>query len=151
MGARVAGAVNETMTRFGYPDTLIKGYSAWAVLLRPAQPTLGSMVLVCNEEATAFADISAAAAGGLHPAVQAIERTVKALWPCKRMNYLMLMMVDPHVHFHVIPRYDEDQQFDGQTFKDTGWPKQPNLGDAVTLEPERRDSLVAYLRDHWRD
>ena len=139
------------MTRFGYPDTLVRGYSHWAVLLRPAQATLGSLVLACNEPATAFSEISADAAGELHTAVQAIERTLTAIWPCKRMNYLMLMMVDPHVHFHVIPRYEEDQQFEGQTFRDAGWPKLPDLGSAVTLEPAQRDSLVAYLRDHWQD
>jgi len=147
----VTGAVNETMTRFGHPDTLIRGYDHWAVLLRPAQVTLGSLVLVCTEQATAFSEISAAAGTELHPVIRSIESTLSAMWPYKKINYLMLMMVDPHVHFHVIPRYDHEQHFEGETFRDAGWPNLPDLGTAVTLEPTVRDSLVATLRDHWRE
>ena len=33
-------------------------------------------------------------------------------------NYLMLMMVDPHVHFHVIPRYAAPQRFEDVDFPD---------------------------------
>ncbi len=147
----MASAANDTMVRFGYPDTLVRSYSHWAVLLRPAQVTLGSLVLVCTEAATAFSEVSAEAGGELHSTVQGIERSLSAIWPYQKINYLMLMMVDPHVHFHVIPRYDADQNFEGQTFCDTGWPKQPDLGNAVTPEPALRDSLVAYLRERWQD
>ena len=42
--------MNATMKKFGYPDTLIKEYSHWAVLLRPQQATLGALVLVCKDE-----------------------------------------------------------------------------------------------------
>ena len=36
---------NATMRKFGYPETLIRQWDHWAVLLRPAQVTLGSLVL----------------------------------------------------------------------------------------------------------
>jgi len=147
----VASATNDTMVRFGYPDTLIRAYSHWAVLLRPDQVTLGSLILVCSEQATAFSEISQEAGAELHPTVQAIEGSLSAVWPYKKINYLMLMMVDPHVHFHVIPRYDADQTYEGQTFRDTGWPKVPDLGAAVTPEPALRNSLVAHLRERWQD
>ena len=150
-GASVESATNETMVRFGYPDTLIRSYAHWAVLLRPDQVTLGSLILVCSEPATAFSEISEEAGGELQGAVRAIERSLSAVWPFRKINYLMLMMVDPHVHFHVIPRYDADQVYEGLTFRDTGWPKLPDLGNAVTPEPAMRDSLVAYLRERWQD
>ena len=38
-------AMNVTMQKFGYPDTLIAEYDHWVVLLRPSQVTLGSLVL----------------------------------------------------------------------------------------------------------
>ncbi len=37
--------MNETIQRFGYPATLVAEYEHWLVLLRPAQATLGSLVL----------------------------------------------------------------------------------------------------------
>ncbi len=47
--------MNETIRKFGYPATLIREYAHWIVLLRPAQPTLGSLVLAAKSDATAFA------------------------------------------------------------------------------------------------
>ena len=46
--------INETMRKFGYPQTLIREYDHWVVLLRPAQVTLGSLILAAKGEATAF-------------------------------------------------------------------------------------------------
>ena len=48
-------------------------------------------------------------------------------------NYLMLMMVDPYVHFHVLPRYREPQEFRAVTFADKGWPGTPDLASGITL------------------
>ena len=45
----------------------------------------------------------------------------------------MLMMVDPHVHFHVLPRYAQTRVFDGVQFPDTGWPGPPDLKSATDL------------------
>ena len=145
------GAVNETMTRFGHPSTLVKEYAHWVVLVRTAQVTLGSLVLACREPATAFSDISTAAFDELQTAIGGIERTLSSRWSYKKINYLMLMMVDPHVHFHVIPRYDRNQDFNGQEFADTGWPKAPDLANAVTLDQDQSDALVRHLREHWQD
>ena len=48
---------NPTMLKFGYPDTLIKQWDHWAVLLRPAQVTVGSLVLVARSDATAYSQL----------------------------------------------------------------------------------------------
>jgi diadenosine tetraphosphate (Ap4A) HIT family hydrolase len=39
----------------------------------------------------------------------------------------MLMMVDPNVHFHVIPRYSEPRSWGGIDFPDAGWPGPPRV------------------------
>jgi diadenosine tetraphosphate (Ap4A) HIT family hydrolase len=41
----------------------------------------------------------------------------------------MLMMVDHHVHYHVIPRYESESEFEGLKWTDNGWPALPILGD----------------------
>ena len=46
----------------------------------------------------------------------------------------MLMMVDPHVHFHVIPRYDGSRSFGGMSFPDRAWPGPPDLKSAVAID-----------------
>lgn len=141
--------MNETISRFGFPATLIADYTHWVVLLRPAQPTLGSLVLAAKSDATAFAELKPPAFAQLGRVVQDIETVLRGAVRYAKINYLMLMMVDPHVHFHVIPRYEGEREARGIAIADTGWPKIPVLGDAVELDREQTASLVAWLQDSW--
>jgi diadenosine tetraphosphate (Ap4A) HIT family hydrolase len=137
--------MNPTIEKFGYPETLIREFEHWLVLLRPAQPTLGSLVLAAKSEATAFGDLPAEAHAELKQATSAIEAALGRFAGYARLNYLMLMMVDPHVHFHVIPRYEGARSFGGQDFPDAGWPAVPQLGQAVTLDEPLRDAMREEL------
>jgi diadenosine tetraphosphate (Ap4A) HIT family hydrolase len=141
--------MNTTIAKFGYPATLVREYEHWVVLLRPAQVTLGSLVLAAKSEATAYADLSRDAFADQAVAVAAIERGLAAFCRYERINYLMLMMVDPNVHFHVIPRYDGVREWRGITFPDGGWPGPPDLKSAISLSPEHisqlRDEIAAYI------
>ena len=141
--------MNETIIRFGYPASLVAQYEHWLVLLRPDQPTLGSLVLASKSESGAFAELEAAAFAELKQVIVAIEAVLKGAIDYQKINYLMLMMVDPHVHFHVIPRYDGERQACGVRVADKGWPKAPALGEAVSLEPGEIEALAAWLREHW--
>lgn len=140
---------NQTMLKFGYPDTLIADYRHWCVLLRPAQATLGALVLVCKDAAEAFPDIPTTAFAELAEATAEIEGALAAFRPYDKMNYLMLMMVDPDVHFHVLPRYEAPQEFDGATYADAGWPGPPALAEAVTPDEATRGSLITAIRAGW--
>lgn len=141
--------MNETIRKFGYPATLIREYAHWIVLLRPAQPTLGSLVLAAKSPATAFADLEPAAFAEMGSVVSAIETTLRAAVSYERINYLMLMMVDPNVHFHVIPRYEGRRSAGGISIPDTGWPKPPVLGEAKALGEGEIDDLARWLKKLW--
>lgn len=141
---------NATAANFGYPETMVAETDHWLVLLRPKQPTFGSLVLVCKEPVQAFSDVSAQAFSDLQTAVQGVERLLRKAVGYAKINYLMLMMVDPDVHFHVIPRYDGVREYDGQAFPDAGWPGVPALAQAVALTPEQIGALVAAWRAEWR-
>uniref|UniRef100_UPI00215A20A4 hypothetical protein n=1 Tax=Escherichia coli TaxID=562 RepID=UPI00215A20A4 len=67
-----------------------------------------------------------------------------------RLNYLMLMMVDPHVHFHVIPLYEGARDWRGHSFVDAGWPKLPDLSSAVALAQDEIAALRAELSSLWQ-
>jgi diadenosine tetraphosphate (Ap4A) HIT family hydrolase len=142
--------MNETILRFGHPATLIADYGHWVVLLRAAQPTLGSLVLAAKGEARSFAELPGEAFAELRRAVADIEAALGAAVRFEKINYLMLMMVDPHVHFHVVPRYEGEREACGVAVRDSGWPKVPALGEAVELEAEQIEALVGYLRGFWQ-
>jgi diadenosine tetraphosphate (Ap4A) HIT family hydrolase len=140
---------NATMQKFGHPRSVVAEIGRWTVLVRPKQPTLGSLVLACSEQASAFSDLSPEAFADLRQAVAGIERVLKGRVGYERINYLMLMMVDPDVHFHVIPRYEGERRFVGVAFPDAGWPGPPDLGAAVDLDDAALDALVADLKSRW--
>jgi len=137
------------MAKFGYPDTLVRDYRHWVVLLRGKQATLGALVLVCKDEAKAFGDISAGAFAELQQATGDIEAALTAFRPYQKINYLMLMMVDPDVHFHVLPRYAETQVFEGVSYPDKGWPAVPDLASGVTPDAATLAVLVAAVKATW--
>lgn len=140
--------MNPTIAKFGYPATLIAEFDHWVVLLRPAQPTLGSLVLAAKSDATAFGDLPVEAHSELKTVTAAIEAALGKAVDYARINYLMLMMVDPHVHFHVLPRYEGTRSAAGVTVADAGWPGQPDLGTAVKLDSEL-DSLRDWLKGYF--
>lgn len=142
--------MNDTILRFGYPATLIADYKHWVVLLRPDQPTLGSLILAARGEARAFGSLPAAAYAELGTVTADIEAALKRAVDYEKINYLMLMMVDPHVHYHVIPRYAGTRSAEGLTISDAGWPKVPALGEAVTPDADQLRGLAGWLKGHWR-
>ena len=139
-----------TLLKFGYPASLVAEYAHWAIVLRPRQATLGALVLICKEDAATFASISAGAFAELPRAVADLETALRGSFAYDRLNYLMLMMIDPHVHFHVLPRYDGPRAFAGATFTDPAWPGPPDLGFASDIDAETRAALGRALRDNWR-
>jgi diadenosine tetraphosphate (Ap4A) HIT family hydrolase len=141
--------MNETIVRFGYPDTLVAEYAHWLVLLRPAQPTLGSLVLAAKSDATAFGDLPAEAHAELKQVTTAIEQALRGFVDYAKLNYLMLMMVDPFVHFHVIPRYEGERVRSQRSFVDAGWPKVPDLASAVALDAHEIAALTKELASRF--
>ena len=141
--------VNDTMLKFGYPDTLIREYDHWVVLLRPAQVTLGSLVLVAKGQATAFGALPAAAHAELARITSEVEATLSAEVRYERINYLMLMMVDPHVHFHIFPRYEGERSFGDIALADEGWPGPPDLKSGRSLPEAKFRALRNRFMQHW--
>ena len=142
--------MNPTIEKFGYPASLVREYDHWLVLLRPAQPTLGSLVLAAKGDATAYGALPPAAFAEQGEVVAAIERALAGFTAYERINYLMLMMVDPNVHLHVLPRYSGTRRWGDVDFPDAGWPKAPQLGSAVALSPEQVRDMAAELSLNFR-
>ena len=69
--------------------------------------------------------------------------------PLSGSDDLMLMMIDPDVHFHVLPRYDRDVAFEGIAFSDPGWPGPPQLGSSTEISESVRTKLLTTLRANW--
>ena len=110
--------MNSTIEKFEYKRTLIREYDYWVVLLRPAQITFSSLVIACKEEAESISTISSFANSEFQIVVKDVEQVLKRLFNYDKINYLALMMVDKHVHFHVLPRFSESRLFNGIEYFD---------------------------------
>ena len=141
--------LNDTMLKFGAPDTSIHTYSSWLVLLRPAQVTLGSLVLAAREPVTAFSQLSPACFSELAQVTHDVDTVLSHLFQYDKLNYLMLMMVDPHVHFHVLPRYSDNRRYAGVEFSDPAWPGPPDLGHNNPVDKKVFNQLRDDLRASW--
>jgi len=118
--------------------------TGWTWSVRPGQPTLGASVISLNRFAECLSDMTVDEAADFRDIVVKAETTLRQVFGYQKINYLMLMMVDAHVHYHVIPRYDAPQSFQGIDFVDNGWPKQPDLG---TDNAEGRAELLAAIAE----
>ncbi len=143
-------AMNSTIMKFGWPQSCVREYAHWIVLVRPAQPTLGSLVLAAKSEATEYGALAPEAYVEQGQVVADIERALSAFVDYDRINYLMLMMVDPHVHFHVIPRYEGQRTWDGFQVADRGWPGPPALSEYLTLDGEQLSLMAAAIKQQFK-
>jgi diadenosine tetraphosphate (Ap4A) HIT family hydrolase len=142
--------MNPTLEKFGYPNALLWEFEHWVILVRRDQVTLGSLVLAAKSDAVRYSDLPEDAFAEQGEAVRRIERALAAFAAFEKINYLMLMMVDPNPHFHVIPRYSAPRIWESIAFHDAGWPKAPRLDVAVTLDDAQVAKLVRELSDNFR-
>ncbi len=141
--------MNITIEKFGWPGTLIGETAHWVVLLRPAQVTLGSLIVAAKSDATAFGALLPDCHADLATATRRVEAMLTAAVGYERINWMMLMMVDPHVHFHVIPRHEGAREHGGLTLSDAGWPGPPDLKSAVVLNDRQKAELCDWLAELW--
>ena len=139
-------SITATKRKFGHPSTLVADYRWWVVLMRPRQVTLGSLVLAAKCDVSAFSDLPPDAFTELGVVIPAIEGALKRGLDYEKINYLMLMMVDPHPHFHVFPRYAGERTLAGISIGDAAFPGPPDLGSGVDLDEAARAALGAALR-----
>lgn len=122
--------LDQFQKKFRVEELKVLETGAWSWSVRPAQPTLGSGILSLNRYALHLSEVTPEEMADLRELIVQLEKAVKAVFSYNIMNYLMLMMVDHHVHYHVIPRYDGIRQFAGFEWVDNGWPALPVLADS---------------------
>lgn len=140
---------HETLQKFGYPTRTIREYAHWVVLLRPQQVTLGSCVICVKDDVKTVGAIGPDAFAEYSHITTALEAALKAAFNYDKINYLSLMMVDPQVHYHVLPRYETPRTFDWVAYVDSNWPKPPSLGAPLDFSNAQLDKLQQTIIENW--
>jgi diadenosine tetraphosphate (Ap4A) HIT family hydrolase len=141
MSSKPHPALEAFQEKFRTRELLVREFEHWLWSVRPVQATLGAGILSLKRYAEKFSDVSEGETAELAKVGAIIEKTLGEAFHYDKINYLMLMMVDPHVHFHVVPRYASGRSFAGQEWRDPGWPALPHLAG----EPADGETLRAVV------
>lgn len=139
--------MNDTISKFNYPESLIKEYNCWVVLIRDKQVTLGSLILAYKGDCDSLSNVSREGYVELEIVIKEVEVTLKRVFHYDKINYLALMMIDKEVHMHIIPRYDSSRKFRSKLYFDSGWPGQPDFNYDNDLSKSELNLLREYLSD----
>lgn len=125
---------------------VIKEYKHWVVLFREKQVTLGSVIIMSKHtEQSSLGALSEEAWAEFGTVCKDVEALVRSAFGAEKFNYLALMMYDPEVHFHVVPRYPEPVEFNGMTFIDPDWPEATKrIG--LDLDQSIKDAIYEKLK-----
>jgi len=141
--------MNKFKEKFRIEELAILKTTNWTLSLRPQQITLGCLVLSLSRLCEDIGDLTDEEALELGIVFNKIKLLFEKTFMPNKVNYLLLMMVDSQVHFHVIPRYQDTVVFMDESFIDEDWPKPSNIFSTIVLGDEQlihlRDYLTKYI------
>jgi len=135
---------------FDEKNNLIKEYQHWTLLVRNSDRTLGNCVAITKRHMLRFSDITPEEMQDFANLVKDVEHALKSAFQYDKINYLMLMMRDPHTHFHILPRYSSPRKFTGMDWVDSDWPKPPAIGQQSKpdVSQEIRNQIREEIKKH---
>lgn len=143
--------MNETIMQFNYPESVVREFDHWVVMLRPQQVTLGCLVLAAKGEYMRMGEMPAEAFAELSEITRQIEATLKKMFDYDKINYLLLMMRDKYVHFHVFPRYAKERTIFDKQIVDADWPMPPSVAKQSILSENEIKKLIDIVKNNWVD
>lgn len=138
--------LSEFQEKFKVVEYKIYESKYWIWSLRPHQATLGSGILSLKRECIVFSELNPEEYADLNDIIKVIEPTIKKAFSYDALNYLMLMMFDKHVHYHVIPRYEKKILFNEKEWTDDSWPAVPALMGDIILAVEAK-VIIGEIKD----
>ncbi len=118
----------------------------WTLVLNENQATLGRVFFVLNRHETDIANLTDDEVLLLWAFVRETKAALIALFAPNHFNYMFLMNLTPHVHFHIFPRYAEPREFANQTFADSRYGDHYDPDESRALDEAAEAELIAALR-----
>ncbi len=138
MDNKMKNILTEFQAKFKVKEYKIYETKHWIWSLRPHQATLGAGILSLKRECPAFSELKSEEYADLNNIIKVIEPALMKAFNYDVINYLMLMMFDKHVHYHIFPRYETSIEISGKTWKDENWPAIPPLmGELLPVNEAR--------------
>jgi diadenosine tetraphosphate (Ap4A) HIT family hydrolase len=146
----------------------------WKILLHPNQSGFGNLLIVCLRHAPSISDLTASEFSDFHATYSLVERAIETRLGASLLNVscernwayrvespeppYLDGRPNPHVHWHVVPRYRQKVRFEGIEWDDPAfgdpfvWREKdiPLLVRQAIIERIRSCLEIAFL-DSWPD
>jgi len=131
------------------PDFLAED-DHWIVALNENQAMLGRVYLVLKRHETDVAALTAPEQSSLWKWIAAVKSALDATFAPDHYNYMFLMNVVGHAHFHIYPRYKTARTFAGVDFTDDQWGDHYDPAAARRLDTSVQNALVTLVKKELR-
>ncbi len=118
----------------------------WTLVLNENQATLGRVFFALNRHETDITALTPEEVASLWAFLGETKTALTALFAPEHFNYMFLMNLTPHVHFHIFPRYQMPREFAGQTWADSHFGDHYDPDETRAMDDATQDALIAALR-----
>jgi len=118
----------------------------WTLVLNENQATLGRVFFALNRHETDIAALTEGELTSLWAFLGQTKAALTALFAPDHFNYMFLMNLTPHAHFHIFPRYAGGREFAGQTWADSRFGGHYDPDEARAVDDATTVALVSALR-----
>ena len=118
----------------------------WTLVCNENQATLGRVFFALNRHETDVAALTEAELISLWAFLRETKQALTALFAPDHFNYMFLMNLTPHAHFHIFPRYAAPREFAGQSWADSRFGDHYDPDEARAVDDATLDALASALR-----
>jgi diadenosine tetraphosphate (Ap4A) HIT family hydrolase len=118
----------------------------WTLVLNENQATLGRVFFALKRHETDITALTADEVASLWTFLGEAKAALTALFAPDHFNYMFLMNLTPHVHFHIFPRYASEREFAEHLWADSRFGDHYDPDETRTIDHATRDALIAALR-----
>ncbi|MDQ2799184.1 MAG: HIT family protein [Armatimonadota bacterium] len=118
----------------------------WTLILNENQATLGRVFFALKRHETDVAALTSDEITSLWAFLREAKAALTALFAPDHFNYMFLMNLTPHAHFHIFPRYKDVREFAGQTWMDGQYGDHYDPQENRAVDDATMNALAAALR-----
>ena len=125
---------------------IVLGREHWTLVLNENQATLGRVFFALKRHETDVAALTEDELLSLWAFLRETRRALTALFAPDHFNYMFLMNLTPHAHFHIFPRYADVREFADQTWVDSCFGDHYDPNETRPVDDAAMEALVSALR-----
>ena len=118
----------------------------WTLVLNENQATLGRAFFALDRHETDIAALTEDELASLWTFLRETKQALIALFAPDHFNYMFLMNLTPHAHFHIFPRYAAPRDFAGQAWADSRFGDHYDPAESRAVDDATMDALASALR-----